>query len=146
MAGAATHIQGRTRTRAAQASFVVLAAILLAAALLAERSAAPAPAQAQLACPAFPAGLSPPGPASSRFTMMIRINTQGNVDTYTKPEGGMNGRVRPQDIFVLNTRFGGSGQFDPMTPTEAANLSSQLHNVFPCNRIISLNGLGYDPA
>jgi hypothetical protein len=33
-----------------------------------------------------------------------------------------------------------------MTPTEAANLSTQLHNVFPCNRIISLNGLSYDPT
>jgi len=146
MAGVATHIQGRTRTRAVQALFVALAALLLAAVLTAGRSAAPPAAQAQVTCPALPLGLSPDGPAATRFTMLIRINTQGNVDTYTKPAGGMGGRVRPQDIFVLNTRFGGSGQFDPMTPTEAANLSSQLHNVFPCNRIISLNGLGYDPA
>jgi hypothetical protein len=146
MAGVATHIQGRSRQRAAQALIVVLAAVLLAVLLIAARSAAPAPAQAQLSCPAFPLGLSPDGPAATRFTMLIRINTQGNVDTYTKPSGGMAGRIRPQDIFVLNTRFGGSGQFDPMTPTEARNLSVQLHNAFPCNRIISLNGLSYDPT
>ena len=37
----------------------------------------------------------------------------GNVDTYTKPDGGMGGRIRPQDIFVLNTRFEGSDTLLP---------------------------------
>jgi hypothetical protein len=124
----------------------VLAALLLATFLLAARSAAPTPAQAQVACPPAPANLSPFGAAATRFTMMIRINTQGNVDTYTKPQLGMGDRIRPQDIFVLNTRFQGSGQFSPMTPAEAADLASQLHNTFPCNRIVALNGMSYDPA
>jgi hypothetical protein len=78
--------------------------------------------------------------------MLVRINTQGNVDTYTKPAGGMGGRIRPQDIFVLNTRFAGSGQFPPMTPSEAADLAAQLRASFPCNRIIALNGLSLDPT
>jgi hypothetical protein len=78
--------------------------------------------------------------------MMIRINTQGNVDTYTKPEGGMSGRVRPQDIFVLNTRFTGSGQFPAMTSDVAATLAAGLRATFPCNRIIALNGMSFDPA
>lgn len=76
--------------------------------------------------------------------MMIRINTQGNVDTYTKPGGGMGGRIRPQDIFVLNTRFTGSGQFDAMTPDVASHLAADLHSTFPCNRIIALNGMSFD--
>ena len=78
--------------------------------------------------------------------MLIRINTQGNVDTYTKPEGGMSGRVRPQDIFVLNTRFTGSGQFPAMTSDVAAALAAGLRATFPCNRIIALNGMSFDPT
>jgi hypothetical protein len=78
--------------------------------------------------------------------MMIRINTQGNVDTYTKPEGGMGGRIRPQDIFVLNSRFTGSGQFSAMTPDVATLLAAELRNTFPCNRIIALNGVSFDPT
>jgi hypothetical protein len=76
--------------------------------------------------------------------MMIRINTQGNVDTYTKPDGGMGGRIRPQDIFVLNSRFTGSGQFPAMTPDVAAQLAADLRGTFPCNRIIALNGMSFD--
>jgi hypothetical protein len=78
--------------------------------------------------------------------MMIRINTQGNVDTYTKPQGGMGGRVRPQDIFVLNTRFTGSGQFPAMTSDVASELAADLRATFPCNRIIALNGMSFDPT
>ena len=77
--------------------------------------------------------------------MMIRINTQGNVDTYTKPERGMGSRIQPQDIFVLNTRFAGSGQFPAMTSGVAALLAAELRSSFPCNRIIALNGMSFDP-
>jgi hypothetical protein len=78
--------------------------------------------------------------------MLVRINTQGNVDTYTKPEQGMGSRIRPQDIFVLNTRFTGSGQFPAMTPDVAAQLAAGLRATFPCNRIIALNGMSFDPT
>ena len=69
---------------------------------------APAPAAAQTTCPAQPAGLSPEGTGPTRFTMMIRINQQNNVNAYTNfnaSTGGLGGYVRPQDIFVINTRF-----------------------------------------
>jgi hypothetical protein len=119
---------------------------MFAVLLLGGRSAAPEPALAQGSC-SQPFGLSPSGAAAQRFTMMIRINTLGNVQTYTKPEGGMGGRIRPQDIFVLNTRFAGngSGTQPPMTQDVAADYASQLHAVFPCNRIIALNGMSFDP-
>jgi hypothetical protein len=118
--------------------------MFLALLLLAGGSTAPSAAQAQVSCPQ-PFGLSPTGPGPTRFTMLIRINTEGNVDTYTKPEEGMGSRLRPQDIFVLNTRFQGSGQFPAMTPTVAAELAADLRATFPCNRIITLNGMSYDP-
>jgi hypothetical protein len=128
---------------------VIAAVALLAALLIAGRSAAPDPAaaaKASDACPVLPSGLAPTGPGPTRFTMMIRINTQGNVDTYTKPDGGMGGRIRPQDIFVLNTRFGGSGSFPAVTSSVAATLAANLRATFPCNRIIALNGMSFNAA
>ena len=144
MAGVASHPHWRSRARTLIA--VAIAAGLLAALLLAGGSAAPPTAQAQVSCPALPRGLSPATTGPQSFTMMIRINTQGNVDTYTKPAGGMGGRIRPQDIFVLNTRFTGSGQFPAMTEAVATTLAADLRETFPCNRIIALNGMSFDPA
>jgi hypothetical protein len=138
MAGVALHLHAR------HALTLGLAAALLGLLLIAGRLTTPSAAQAQVSC-APPFGLSASGVASQRFTMMIRINTQGNVDTYTKPEGGMGGRIRPQDIFVLNTRFQGSGQFPAMTNDVAAELAAGLRSTFPCNRIAALNGMSFDP-
>jgi hypothetical protein len=83
--------------------------------------------------------------------MMIRINTQGNVNTWTQfntdpTHGGLAPYVRPQDIFVLNTRFTGSGTFPAMTSEVASGLASELRATFPCNRIIALNGMSFDPT
>jgi hypothetical protein len=146
MAGAVSHPQGSASARLRRLVAIAIGMALLALLLLA-RASTPGEAQAQVSC-AQPFGLSPSGSAAERFTMMIRINTQGNVDTYTKPEGGMGGRIRPQDIFVLNTRFAGngSGTQPPMTPTVAADYAAQLRAVFPCNRIITLTGMSFDPA
>jgi hypothetical protein len=148
MAGVATHPLGRSPRRARRAAALVAAALTLGLLLLVGRSVSPGDAEAARAsqtCPQ-PFGLAPPGAPAQRFTMMIRINTEGNVDTYTKPQQGMGDRLRPQDIFVLNTRFQGSGQFPAMTSDVAAELAAELHTTFPCNRIIALNGMSYDPA
>ena len=145
MAGVSEQITSAP-SRARRAAFIALGAMLLALLLVTGRSTAPPAAQAQVSCPPVPFGLSPTGPGPTRFTMLIRINTEGNVDTYTKPERGMGSRVRPQDIFVLNTRFQGSGQFPAMTPTVAADLAADLRATFPCNRIIALNGMSLDPT
>jgi hypothetical protein len=151
MAGVATN-QGSASVRARCAIALIASATLLAVLLIAGRSAVPDAASAAKAsqeCPAQPYGLAPDGPAAARFTMMIRINTQGNVNTWTQfneANGGLGDRVRPQDIFVLNTRFTGSGQFPAMTDPVAAILAASLRATFPCNRIIALNGMSYDPA
>jgi hypothetical protein len=154
MPGVATHSQGSASRRARRAISLVAAAALLALLLLAGRSLAPesaAAAKASQTCPAPPYGLSPGGAAAQNFTMLIRINTQGNVNTWTQfntdpSHEGLAPYVRPQDIFVLNTRFTGSGQFPAMTPDIAAGLTSELRATFPCNRIIDLNGMSFDPT
>jgi hypothetical protein len=148
MAGTGIDIQSDTPWRAlARAALITLLAGFV---LTAARGAvAPAAAQAQVTCPAQPLGLSPTGISTGRFTMLIRINTQANVNTYsnfTEATGGLGGRIRPQDIFVLNTRFTGSGGAPPMTPTVAADLATKIRTAFPCNRIIGLNGMSFDPA
>ena len=135
-----------SRGRTALASFGALAVGL---ALLLGAAAAPAPAapnggiKADANCPALPAGLSPKGSGPVRFTMLIRINQQENVDTYANFDsatGGLGGRVRPQDIFVINTRF------EKSTPALATQLATNLRAAFPCNRIIALNGMSLDPT
>jgi hypothetical protein len=147
MAGVVRNPLGRSARRARQAAVIAAAAVVLCLLMLVARSASPSDAAAAKAAQGCeqPYGLAPSGPAAQRFTMLLRINTQGNVDTYTKPEGGMGGRIRPQDIFVLNTRFGGSGQFPAMTPDVAAQLAAELRASFPCNRIIALNGMSLAP-
>jgi hypothetical protein len=144
MAGVAPQTPGSAPVRRLVA--IAIAATVLALLLIGGRSAAPPAAQAQASCPAQPRGLSPATSGPPSFTMLIRINSQGNVDTYTKPDGGMGGRLHPQDIFVLNTRFGGSGQFPAMTSAVAADLAADLRAAFPCNRIIALNGMSFDPT
>ena len=141
-------VPSQPHSRAHARSLIALAigAALLAVLLIGGRSVAPSAAQAQVSCAGQPRGLSPATSGPQSFTMLIRINTQGNVDTYTKPEGGMGGRIRPQDIFVLNTRFTGSGQFPAMTDAVGSTLAANLRTTFPCNRIIALNGMSFDPT
>ena len=144
MAGIGTDTRSGISARARRPFAAVLVSLIAALALLSVRGAASPPAaEAQVSCPPLPPGLSPAGPGPSRFTMLIRINQQGNVDTYTnfnEATGGLGGRVRPQDIFVINTRF------QTTTPTVASELATNLRAAFPCNRIIALNGMSFDPT
>jgi hypothetical protein len=103
--------------------------------------AVPSAAAAQAGCPALPPGLSPVDEAN-RFTMMLRVNQMDNVEDYTNPNeatGGLGDRIRAQDIFVINSRYPDS------TPLEGLEMVAALRRSFPCNRIITLNGLGFDP-
>src|SRR5690349_4520289 len=101
MAGVAKYPLGHAPRRAHRIAALAALALLFCLLLLIARSASPSDASAARAAQGCepPYGLAPGGPAAQRFTMLIRINTQGNVDTYTKPDGGMGGRIRPQDIF-----------------------------------------------
>jgi hypothetical protein len=101
-------------------------------------SAGPAQGQAR-GCPPSPLKLSPGGPPGARFTMLIRVNKLENVGQYSYLQSKF-GRIRPQDVFVINTRF------PQTTPDEARQILMALQSQFPCNRIIALNGLGVDPS
>jgi hypothetical protein len=118
----------------------------LAAVTLALVGQAP-PARAA-SCPPIPGTLAPNAKtAAARFTMMIRIQNQSNVNAYVNPNeatGGLADRIRPQDIFVINTRF--QDQSGSSSPSLQAQLIPQLRAAFPCNRIVALNGLGPDPT
>jgi hypothetical protein len=143
MAGFALQARGSVQRHAPRAVSLIAAAGLLALLVLAARSADPVAANAAVKCPALPAGISPGGSSANRFTMLIRINQQVNVDTWTnfnESTGGLGDRLRPQDIFVINTRFQGANQVDPN------QLASELRTAFPCNRIMGLNGVSSDPT
>jgi len=71
--------------------------------------------------------------------MLIRVNKLENVAQYGYLQRTY-GRIRSQDVFVINTRYPG------MSPDEAAWILAGLRQSFPCNRIIALNGLGIDPT
>ncbi len=119
-----------------------LVAGLAALALPAVGSPSEARAQA-VSCPPTPKTLSPKAKAFARFTMLIRINQPHNAATYANPDeatGGLGGRIRSNDVFVINTRFHKSS---PETWTQSVDM---LRNAFPCNRIVALNGLGLDPS
>ena len=102
------------------APMILAAALVLALMLIGGRAAAAPEGAFAQTCAPQPAGLAPEGPGPTRFTMMIRINQQVNVNTYTNFDtatGGLGSYVRPQDIFVINTRF------ETTTPTVAAPLA-----------------------
>ena len=99
----------------------------------------PGPSAGQSAsCPPNPYLLGPKGGAAARFTMLIRVNQPDNVDDYARLQSTY-GQLRTRDIFVVNTRWKGS---DPEIQDE---ILDRLHDSFPCNRVIALNGLGTDP-
>jgi hypothetical protein len=135
-----------SRGRFALAFLGALTAALMLLSLLTSGDAAAAPnggIKADSNCAPQPTGLSPKGSGPVRFTMLIRINQQVNVDTwvnFNEASGGLGARVRPQDIFVINTRH------EDSTPALATQLATNLRTAFPCNRIIALNGLGLNPA
>jgi hypothetical protein len=139
---------GRLPRLSALGAALALAGVTFA--LLLGGAASPPAAPAQVSCPAQPTGFSPPGPGPTRFTMLIRINQMDNVAAYTNfnsATGGLGGYIRPQDIFVINTRFVSANPNQPSTtPAVAAQLATALRNAFPCNRIMALNGLTLNPT
>src|SRR5688572_1314897 len=110
-----------------------LALALLAVTQVPESSPGQAPG-----CPPTPAHLSPKGHSPSRFTMLLRVNKPKNVGHFQALQAAR-GQIRNRDVFVINTRFGGSN------PNRASEIVDRLAIAFPCNRMIALNGLGADP-
>src|SRR4051794_41612108 len=98
MAGAASQTHARASAPARRLVALATGAAVFAVLLIGGGGGAPTAAEAQGAC-SQPRGLRPSPSGPPRVTMLIRVNTQGDVDTYTKAEGGGGGRVRPPGIF-----------------------------------------------
>lgn len=132
----------RTLTAGRALSFSALAALT---AVLAVGTTSPAPEAAAQGgvCASQLQKLSPKGGAAQRFTLLLRVNKESNVDTYASSgvsAGGLRSRINDRDVFVVNTRFKGG------TPEEHDAIVARLRQRFPCNRIFALNGLGADPS
>jgi hypothetical protein len=145
MAGFAFDTQRGTHPRARRWAAAASSALLLAAlgALAPSADAVKAKKGAKKAACATPATLYPNAIGADRYTMVFRINTPEDVDTYANPDetaGGLRPRVLDRDIFLINTRFKNS---DAATEQEIA---TKLGQAFPCNRIFALNGLSFNPA
>jgi hypothetical protein len=80
--------------------------------------------------------------AVKRFTLLIRINDDKNINAYNnsnRATGGLRHRLRDRDVFVINTRK------KKTTPADWVHLANRLRAKFPCNRIVALNGLHDNP-
>jgi hypothetical protein len=158
MAGAAIHNPPGAPRRARRITLVVLAALLgLGSAATTSSVGTPDAAaakkkqkkhrkgkaktiatKAQTCGPELPT-LYPLAPGADRFTMVIRINSIEDVNSWSDlAPGGLKQRVRDRDIFLINTRFNGS------TAETEQRIATRLRQNFPCNRIFALNGLSYD--
>jgi hypothetical protein len=74
-----------------------------------------------------------PGTGPDAYTMGIRINKDSEVDELGKLLGD---RITQQDVFVINAEYPGS------KPSDWEAALQELDEKFPCNRVVTLTGLG----
>jgi hypothetical protein len=74
-----------------------------------------------------------PGTGPSAYTMGIRVNKDTEVDELGQLLGD---RITQQDVFVINAEYPGS------KPAEWDAALTRLAEKFPCNRVVTLTGLG----
>ena len=77
-----------------------------------------------------------PGTGPDAYTMAIRINKDSEVDELGKLLGD---RITQQDVFVINAEYPGS------KPSDWEAALQRLDEKFPCNRVVTLTGLGKRP-
>lgn len=77
-----------------------------------------------------------PGTGPAAYTMGIRVNKETEVDELDQDLGT---RILDRDVFVINAEYPGS------TPDDWENAIERLTEKFPCNRVVTLTGLGRDP-
>ena len=80
--------------------------------------------------------LTPAGSGAAAFTMGIRVNKDTEVDEIDQAIGD---RVLPRDVFVINAEYPGS------KPSDWERALERISEKFPCNRIVTLTGLGKRP-
>lgn len=77
-----------------------------------------------------------PGTGPNAYTMGIRVNKDSEVDELGHLLGD---RITQQDIFVVNAEYPGS------KPRDWESALERLDEKFPCNRVVTLTGLGRHP-
>ena len=77
-----------------------------------------------------------PGTGPAGYTMGIRVNKDSEVDELGRLLGD---RITQQDVFVINAEYPGS------KPDDWENALTRLAEKFPCNRVVTLTGLGRHP-
>jgi hypothetical protein len=76
-----------------------------------------------------------PGTGPAAYTMGIRVNKDTEVDELDRNLGN---RIRDRDVFVINAEYPGS------KPSDWEAAIERLTEKFPCNRVVTLTGLGRD--
>jgi hypothetical protein len=74
-----------------------------------------------------------PGTGASAYTMGIRVNKDTEVDQLGQLLGE---RITQQDVFVINAEYPGT------KPDDWERALDRLTEKFPCNRVVTLTGLG----
>jgi hypothetical protein len=135
-------VRARPLTVAAAVALLALVPAATAAAKPGKKPKHTAAASAQKAqCGQDLGTLYPQAPGANRYTIVFRINTLKDIETYASSDefsGGLKPRIRDRDIFLINTRFK-----DTDARIEQA-IAAELRQNFPCNRIYALNGLSYN--
>jgi hypothetical protein len=77
-----------------------------------------------------------PGTGPAAYTMGIRVNKDTEVDELDRTLGN---RILDRDVFVVNAEYPSS------KPSDWEAAIDRLTEKFPCNRVVTLTGLGRDP-
>ena len=84
-------------------------------------------------CGSLPKGLAPGGSGPDAYTMVVRVNTEADVEELASDP--LRSKILDRDVLLVNT------EFKNMNPAEAGRVLDRAREEFPCNRIASLNGL-----
>lgn len=117
---------------------VSLALALAAIALTATACSGSDGGATSASCSGIPNGLTPSGTGRNAYTMILRVNTGKQAEQFAADP--LRSRIRDRDLFLINT------EYKTMNTGEAEDIFSSLRSKFPCNRIVSLNGLGKIPG
>jgi hypothetical protein len=155
MAGVAPHKRRSASRRPGRAAALGVGALLALVGLILAGALAPTAGAAQkklatksarkAACASIPSTLYPSDPAiapEDRFTMIFRVNSDNDVDTFAsqlEANGGLKPRIKDRDIFLINTRNGNDEGAEQ-------EIATRLRQNFPCNRIFALNGESLNPT
>ena len=115
-----------------------LALVLAAVALTAAACSGSDDGVTSASCSGVPTGLAPGGTGPDAYTLMLRVNTGKQVEQFAA--GSLRSRIRDRDIFMIDT------EYEKIDSGQTVSIFNKLKSEFPCNRVMSLNGLLKTPG